>query len=81
MDPQIGRAGFRIAFYVVLVSGVLLFFVQPGTAEFVVTVLSLGVGLLFASIIAVLALIAGRLGRPNVAPPAIMQDSDEENWV
>lgn len=80
MDPQIGRAGFRIAFYVIFVSGALLFFVRPGTAEFVVTVLSLIVGMLFASAIGILALIARRLGPPRVpsATPGWESEAEEE---
>ncbi|NOZ29758.1 MAG: hypothetical protein GXP39_17155 [Chloroflexi bacterium] len=81
MDPQIGRAGFRIAFYVILVSGALLFVVPRGTAEFFVSVLSLLVGVLFAIIIGVLALIAGRLSGPRMAPPPLRGDPDEDNWV
>jgi len=55
MPPEMGRAFFRIAFFVALVSAVLLFFLTPGTAEFVVDVLALGVGLLFIGIIVFLA--------------------------
>lgn len=47
MSPEIGRFWFRIAFTLVLISAGLLFFVKPGSAEFVVTVLTLVVGLLF----------------------------------
>jgi len=55
MPPEMGRAFFRIAFFVTLVSAALLFFLTPGTAEFVVDVLALGVGLFFIGIIALLA--------------------------
>ncbi len=68
MDPQVGRAGFRIAFYVTMVSGVLLFFLRPGTAEFVVATLSLLVGLFFGALIAVLVWIAARTGRASSDP-------------
>jgi hypothetical protein len=50
-----GRSFFRIAFFVTLVSGVLLPFLTPGTAEFVVDVLALGVGLVFMGLVAFLA--------------------------
>ncbi|MCS7220385.1 MAG: hypothetical protein RML36_00805 [Anaerolineae bacterium] len=63
MDPQIGRAGFRIAFYVTMVSAALLFFLRPGTAEFVVTALSLLVGLLFGAVIVGIVWITARTGR------------------
>ena len=55
MPPEMGRSFFRIAFFVTLVSAALLFFLTPGTAEFVVDVLALGVGLLFIGIIVFLA--------------------------
>ena len=60
MPPEMGRAFFRIASFVTLVSAALLFFLTPGTAEFVVDVLALGVGLLF---IGILAFLARRLSR------------------
>ena len=53
MSPDLGRAAFRIAFFVTLVSAVLLPFLKPGTAEFVVNVLSLGIGLVFIFVIAI----------------------------
>ena len=62
MDPQIGRAGFRIAFYVAMVSGTMLFFLRPGTAEFVVAALSLLMGLLFGAVIAILVWVSTRPG-------------------
>ena len=65
MDPQIGRAGFRIACYVAMVSGTMLFFLRPGTAEFVVAALSLLVGLLFGAVVAVLVWVSARSGRTS----------------
>jgi hypothetical protein len=55
MPPEMGRAFFRIAFFVTLVSAALLPFLSPGTAEFVVDLLALGVGLVFIGIIAFFA--------------------------
>ncbi len=54
MNPEAGQAWFRIAMLITLVSAALLFIVQPGTAEFVVTVTTLVSGLLFIGLIAVL---------------------------
>ncbi len=51
MSPELGRAAFRIAFFVTIVSVALLPVLKPGTAEFVVNVLSLGIGLVFAAAI------------------------------
>jgi hypothetical protein len=38
------KAYMRIGFWILLLSVVLLFFQQPGTAEFVITVCSIGIG-------------------------------------
>jgi len=42
-----GRVAFRIAFFIVFVSTVLLFFVRPGSAEFVVTSVTWLIGFVF----------------------------------
>jgi hypothetical protein len=47
MNPDSGRAWFRIATTITLVSGVLVFLTEPGTAERVVSVITLLIGLLF----------------------------------
>ena len=51
MNPELGQAWFRVALFITLVSAALLIFVQPGTAEFVMTVASLVVGLVFVGIV------------------------------
>ena len=48
MNPETGKAVFRIAFFVILMSALMLPFLAPGSPEFVVDVLALGVGLVFA---------------------------------
>lgn len=53
MNPEAGQAWFRIAMLLTLVSGALLFIVEPGTAEFIVTVTTLVIGLVFIGVIAV----------------------------
>jgi hypothetical protein len=55
-----GRGFFRIAVFVTIVSLALLPFLSPGTAEFVVDVLALIVGLIFLAIVAYLARRSGR---------------------
>jgi hypothetical protein len=45
---------FRIAFYVTLAPAVLLFFLEPGSAEFVVAGITLLIGLVFILLIALL---------------------------
>ncbi|GAB4558931.1 MAG: hypothetical protein Kow0047_04420 [Anaerolineae bacterium] len=76
MDPQIGLMGFRIAVYVVLVSGGMLLFLKPGTAEFVISALSLGIGLLFGGIIGIWAYVSGRRAIRHGIPP-IGDDHDQ----
>lgn len=44
MTPELLKGFYRIAVFVLGVSIALLFAVKPGTAEFVVTLLSIGVG-------------------------------------
>lgn len=60
MDPQIGQAGLRIAIFLIMVAGGMLFFLEPGTAEFSITVVTLGIGLLFAGVVIALVRIVGR---------------------
>ncbi|HEU5014984.1 MAG TPA: hypothetical protein VFT66_20850 [Roseiflexaceae bacterium] len=59
MTPELGRAGFSIAVFLVVTGGVLLVILPPDSAEFIVTALAVATGLLTIVIIAVLA----RLGR------------------
>jgi hypothetical protein len=54
MNPEAGQAWFRIATLITLVSAVLVFFTEPGTAERVVSVITLFIGLLFIGTIIVL---------------------------
>ncbi len=51
MNPEAGRAWFRIATMLTLVSAVLVYFTEPGTAERVVSVITLLIGLLFIGVI------------------------------
>ena len=54
MNPEAGRAWFRIATMITLVSAVLVYFTDPGTAERVVSVITLLIGLLFIGVIVIL---------------------------
>jgi hypothetical protein len=54
MNPEAGRAWFRIAMTITLVSAVLVYFTEPGTAERVVSIITLLIGLLFSGTIIVL---------------------------
>jgi hypothetical protein len=55
MSPEAGQLWFRVAIFITLTSLALLFFQQSGTAEFVVTVLALGVGIVMIALIAIIA--------------------------
>jgi hypothetical protein len=54
MNPEAGQAWFRIAMMITLVSAVLVYLTEHGTAERVVSVITLLSGLLFIGIIIVL---------------------------
>jgi hypothetical protein len=54
MNPDAGRAWFRIATTITLISAVLVYFTEPGTAERVVSVITLIIGLLFIGVIILL---------------------------
>ncbi len=60
MDPQIGQAGFRIALFLILMAGGMLFFLHPGTPEFSITVVTLALGLIFAGVVIALVRLVGR---------------------
>ena len=78
MNPQLGRVAFRVATYLVLMSSGMLLLLQPGTGEFVVTVITLAMGLLFGGVIAVLARRAQRL-RPREAASAETDPGDDSS--
>lgn len=54
MNPDAGRAWFRIAITITLVSAVLVYVTRPGTAERIVSIITLLIGLLFIGTIVVL---------------------------
>jgi uncharacterized membrane protein len=53
MDSGIGKAGFHMAFYIVFVAGILLLFLDRGSAEFAITLFSFVLGLVFLSVIVI----------------------------
>jgi hypothetical protein len=55
VSPELGRTWFRVAFFIFLLSALLLLVVQPGTAEFVITVFTLAIGLIFMVAIVIVA--------------------------
>jgi hypothetical protein len=54
LGPEVGQAAVRITVFLMLVSGALLCFQQPGTAEFVVTVTTLAISSAFLLLIVAL---------------------------
>jgi len=53
IDPQIGRAAFRIAIFITGVALVLLLFVERGSAEFYVSLVTAFIGLAAIGVIVV----------------------------
>jgi hypothetical protein len=58
--PELGRAGFRIGFLIVIPSIFLMFFLDPGTAEFAITLLTLVMGVVFLVAVTLLVLYTRR---------------------
>ncbi|MBX2999016.1 MAG: hypothetical protein KF893_10950 [Caldilineaceae bacterium] len=54
ISPEIGKAGFLIGIFVTMVSGGLLLVVERGSAEFTISLLTFGIGILFILLIIVL---------------------------
>lgn len=52
MDVTITRAAFHIGFYIAFVSGILLFFVERGTAEFAISAITFCIGLFCLAVVA-----------------------------
>jgi hypothetical protein len=62
VDPVLLRGGFRIGFLIAIVALITLPFQRPESAEFVVTVLALVMGALFAGLV----VLVGRLSSPPI---------------
>lgn len=60
ISPELGKAAFRWAIFLVVVSGLLLLLVKPGTPQFVITVVMLAAGALFGAVVFVLVRIGAR---------------------
>jgi len=55
VSPQLGAAAFRIASFLIVVSIGLLFILDTDSAEFVVTILTLVIGIAFGALVIVIA--------------------------
>jgi uncharacterized membrane protein len=62
ISPEFGKAGFMIGIFVALVSGGLLLVVDRNSAEFTISLLTFGIGVLFIIVIALLVRIGTRKG-------------------
>jgi hypothetical protein len=60
MDPQIAKAGLAVGLFIIIAALLILPLQPAGSAEFVVTVMALGVG---AAIVGVIAWVIRRLSR------------------
>ena len=60
MIPELGKAGFRIGFLLVVPSFLLLFFLDPGTPEYAITLLTLVMGVVFLVAVTLLVLYTRR---------------------
>ena len=54
IGPQIGKAAFTWGLLITAAAAALLVVVRPGTAEFVITLITLGIGLGFMGLVIVL---------------------------
>ena len=60
MIPELGKAGFRIGFLIAVPSFLLLIFLEPGTAEYVITLVTLVMGVVFLVAVTLLVLYSRR---------------------
>lgn len=60
IDPRLGQTAFRIAFMMVGVSAVMLLVLAPGTAEYVISGITLFLGLVLMAVVFVLVRLVGR---------------------
>jgi hypothetical protein len=52
VSSNLGHAAFRLGFFIVFVSGILLFFLERSTAEHAITSFTLVIGLVFLGMVA-----------------------------
>lgn len=60
ISPQLGKLAFSWAMVLILLAGGLLFIVKPGSPQFVITVMTLGLGVAFLGIVILVVKIFGR---------------------
>ncbi|MGC8781999.1 MAG: hypothetical protein ACP5UQ_14150 [Anaerolineae bacterium] len=79
MSPEVGLAATRIALFLIVAAGLMLFAVAPNSAEFVVLVLTIGAGAAMLLLVGILA----RLGISRRIPPSkpAADDASDPNEV
>ncbi len=60
VDPELGKAATRLSLFIILLSGGMLFMLPQGTAQFYITVITLGIGLLFLTLVIALVRLFSR---------------------
>ncbi|MBN1640019.1 MAG: hypothetical protein JXA09_02195 [Anaerolineae bacterium] len=60
ISPQVGRVAFRIAFTMFALSGILVLSLDPGSAEYVISVVTMALGIAFMATILVLVRLVSR---------------------
>lgn len=58
--PELGRELLRWVAFIVVIAGVMLFALDPGTPAFVITVVTFGLGILAGGVLIVLIRLLGR---------------------
>jgi hypothetical protein len=54
MSRDLGQAALRLGLFIVIVSGLLLFIVERGSAEQVITIFTLIIGLVFVAVVVIM---------------------------
>ena len=60
IDSNLGRAAFRVGFYVTFVSGILSLLTAPSSAERIISIFTFILGILFLIVVAVLVRFGSR---------------------
>ena len=60
MSRDLGQAAFRLGFFIVFVSGLMLLVVEAGSAEQAIMLLTLVIGLIFLAVVALIVWLGRR---------------------
>ncbi len=79
MPPQVGRLAFSMGFTIFLLALISLPFLEPGSAEFVVDLIALGLSAIFVSLIVWSVRRAARLPIQSFDPKRKRPQDEKEN--